>query len=52
MRQQVLNLTGLLRRQPRQYIVEVRVRIMLAHACRLDQAHDRLTVMMCHPAAM
>lgn len=41
MRQQLLNLASLLRRQPRQYILEVGVWIMPIHPCRLDQAHDR-----------
>jgi|LNAP01.1.fsa_nt_gb hypothetical protein len=41
MRLQQFDLTGLLRRQPRQYILEVRVRIMPVHACRLVQDHDR-----------
>lgn len=41
MRRQLLDLAALLRRQPHQHILEIRVRIMPIHACRLDQAHDR-----------
>lgn len=41
MRQQLLDLAGPLRRQPRQYILEISIRIMLIDARRLDQAHDR-----------
>ena len=33
MRQQLINLTGTLRRQPRQYIFEIGIRIMPIHAC-------------------
>ena len=40
MRHQLFDLTGLLRRQPRHNILEVRVRIKAVHARRLDQAHD------------
>lgn len=41
MRRQRLDLAALLRRQPQQHILEIRVRIMPIHACRLDHAHDR-----------
>ena len=41
MRQQLLNLAGLVRRQPGQHILEVGVRIMFIEPSRLDQAHHR-----------
>lgn len=41
MRQQLLDLTGFLRRQPRQHILEIRIRIMPVQPRRLDQTHDR-----------
>ena len=41
MRQQLSNLTGLLRRQSHQHILEKGIWIMPVHARRLDQAHDR-----------
>ncbi len=41
MRQQSLDLACSLRRQPRQYILEISIRIMPVDARRLDQAHDR-----------
>ena len=40
-RQQLLNLIRPLRRQPRQNIFEVGIRIMTIQPRRLDQAHDR-----------
>lgn len=40
MRQQISNLTGPLRGQAHQHILEIGIRIMSIHACRLDQAHD------------
>lgn len=40
MRQQLLNLCDPLRRQPRQHILEISIRIMPIDARRLDQAHD------------
>ncbi|SDB10699.1 hypothetical protein SAMN03159382_00478 [Pseudomonas sp. NFACC23-1] len=41
MRQQLLDLTGSLRWQPREHILEISKRIMLIDGRRLDQAHDR-----------
>jgi hypothetical protein len=41
MRRQRLDLAALLRRQPQQHILEIRVRIMPIHACRLDHGHGR-----------
>lgn len=41
MRQQLPNLTRPLRRQPRQRVLEIGIRIMPIHPRRLDQAHDR-----------
>ena len=41
MRQQCRDLTRPLRRQPRQHIFEIGIRIVPIHARRLDQAHDR-----------
>ena len=41
MRQQSLDLAGPLRRQPRQHIFEISIRIVPINARRLDQAHDR-----------
>ena len=41
MRQQLTNLTRPLRRQARQHVLEVGIRIMSIHPCRLDQTHDR-----------
>jgi len=40
MRKQLLDLTGSLRRQPRQNIFEISIRIMPIDARGLDQAHD------------
>lgn len=40
MRQQLPDLTGQLRRQPRQHTFEIGIRIMPLHARRLDKAHD------------
>lgn len=41
MRQQLLDLAGSLRRQPRQHILEISIGIMPVDARLLDQAHDR-----------
>lgn len=41
MRQQLVNLACSLRRQPRQHILEISIRIMPVDARRLDQTHDR-----------
>lgn len=41
MRQQLRNLTGPLRRQTRQHIFEIGIRVMPVVARRLDQTHDR-----------
>ena len=41
MRQQLIDLTRLLRRQPREHILEICIRIMPIDARRLDQTHDR-----------
>lgn len=41
MRKQLLDLTGLLRRQPRQHILEISIRVMPVETRRLDQARDR-----------
>lgn len=46
MRQQLLDLAGPLRRQPRQHILEISIWIMPIDARRLDQAYDR-----CRPLA-
>lgn len=40
MRQQLCDLTGPLRRQSLQHILEIGMRIMPVHARRLDQTHD------------
>lgn len=40
MRQQLANLTGLVRRQPLQHIAQVGMRIKPIELFRLDQAHD------------
>jgi hypothetical protein len=41
MRQQLVNFTGLLRRQTRENVLQVSVRIMPIEPRRLDQTHDR-----------
>lgn len=41
MRQQLADLTRPLRRQPRQHILQIGIRVMPIHPGRLDQAHDR-----------
>lgn len=41
MRQQLLDLAGSLRRQLREHILEISVRVLPIDARRLDQAHDR-----------
>ena len=40
MRQQLSNFNGHLCRQPRKHILEIAIRAMPVHACRLNQAHD------------
>ena len=40
MRQQLSNFAGPLCRQPRRHILEIAIRAMPVHACRLNQAHD------------
>ncbi len=40
MRQQLPDFTGSLRRQPRQHIFEIGIRVMPSHVRRLDQADD------------
>ncbi len=39
--QQLIDLTRSLRRQARQHIFEIRIRIMPIHAGGLNQVHDR-----------
>lgn len=39
-RQQLSNITGPLYRQPRKHILEIAIRVMPVHECRLNQAHD------------
>ncbi|KPB56938.1 hypothetical protein ALO48_102273 [Pseudomonas syringae pv. rhaphiolepidis] len=46
MRQQLIDLTRPLSRQPRKNILQICIRIMTIHARRLDQTHDR-----CRPFA-
>lgn len=41
MRQQLADLAGPLRWQPRQHVLEISIRGMPIDARRLDQAHDR-----------
>jgi hypothetical protein len=41
MRQQLVNFTRPLRRQAREDVLQIGVRIMPIQPCRLDQAHDR-----------
>ncbi len=43
MRQQLLNFTGPLSRQPHQHDLEIGIRIMPVHAGRLDQTNDSRT---------
>jgi len=40
MRQQLGDLVVFLRRQTREYVLQIGIRIMPIEACRLDQAHD------------
>ena len=40
MRQQLLDMAGLVRQQPGQDVLEVGIGVMPVHARRLDQAHD------------
>lgn len=41
MRQKVTDFTRPLRRQAREYVLQIDIRIMAVKPCRLDQAHDR-----------
>jgi len=40
MRQQVGDLMVFLRRQPREHVLKIGIRIVAIETCRLDQAHD------------
>ena len=41
MRQQLADLARPLRRQSREYIFQIGIRVVTVEACRLDQAHNR-----------